>query len=221
MTFDIRPATLTDVAAITRLHVDSWRDTYTFMPDSVHVNRSYAYRYEEWLEILSNPDPDHLILTAWDGDVLVGFSNCRRCDDPDLPEAKGEMHAIYFRKDYRGKAIGFMLFDRMIKFLVKRDLWPTCLWAFKENQFRHTYKAIGFTEAVHRDRVIAGVAIPEVGYLAPESPEIFYTAINHRLREEDAGQQVTPPARPVAPLPAAAVDQTGPEMSAQNLQGRD
>jgi|GEM_PF-2365829 len=221
MTFDIRSATIADVAAITRLHVDSWRDTYTFIPKSVHDNRSYAYRYEEWLEILSNPDPDHLILTAWDGDILVGFSNCRRCDDPDLPEAKGEMHAIYFRKDYRGKAIGFLLFDHMIQFLVKRDMWPTCLWAFEENQIRHTYKAIGFSEAVHRNRVIAGVSIPEIGYLAPQSPDIFYSAINRRLREEGAVQQVTPLARPVLPPAAAAADQTGPETSEQSHPGQD
>lgn len=209
MDFEIRSATLADIGEITRLHVDSWRDTYTFMPQTVHANRSYAYRYEEWLEALSNPDPDHLILTAWDGDVLVGFSNCRRCNDPDLPEAKGEMHAIYFRKDYRGLAIGYQLFEHMIRFLRKRDLWPACLWAFEEKQFRHTYKAIGFRDAVYRDRVIAGVPIPEVGYLSPPTPDIFYEAINRRLGEAAGERQTTPPARP-GPLPLQAAGRTAP-----------
>lgn len=220
MNYVIRPATLDDVAAITRLHVDSWRDTYTFMPDSVHSNRSYAYRYEEWLEILSKPDPDHLILTVWDGDILVGFCNCLPCTDPDMPQAKGEMHAIYFRKDYRGHALGAVLFERMIHFLIKRDLWPACLWAFEKNEFRHNYKNIGFHDAVYRDRIIAGVAIPEVGYLSPASPEGFFEAINQRLSEEESAQQGKPQP-PLPQLPAQAIDQTDPGTSRQNPLGLD
>ena len=218
MDYIIRSATLDDVAAITRLHVDSWQDTYTFMPASVHSNRSYAYRYEEWLEILSNPDPDHLILTVWDGDILVGFSNCLPCRDPDMPQAKGEMHAIYFRKDYRGHALGAVLFERMIHFLIKRDLWSACLWAFERNEFRHNYKNIGFTDAVYRDRVIAGVPIPEVGYLSPASPEGFFEAINQRLAEEATAQQEKPQTAPPQPL-AQEADQTRPGTSLQNQQG--
>ncbi|MEQ9519806.1 MAG: GNAT family N-acetyltransferase [Parvibaculum sp.] len=220
MEYVIRSATLADVAAITRLHVDSWQDTYTFMPDSVHSNRSYAYRYEEWLEILSKPDPDHLILTVWDGNILVGFSNCLPCRDPDMPQAKGEMHAIYFRKDYRGHALGAVLFERMIQFLIKRDLWPACLWAFEKNEFRHNYKTIGFTDAVYRDRVIAGVAIPEVGYLSPDSPEGFFDAINQRLSEEESAQQATQQiAHSQHPVPKA--DQTRPGTYPQNQPGLD
>ncbi len=221
MSLNIRPATLDDVAAITRLHVDSWKNTYTFMPGEVHANRSYAYRYEEWLESLSNPDPDHLILTVWNDVTLVGFCSCKRNDDDAIPEARGELHAAYFLKEYRGHAIGVPLLDKMIRFLLKRDLWPACLWAFEQNQVRHLYKAGGFIERLHRDRVIAGIPIPEVGYLTPDDPAELYVTINRRLREEGAGQQVTPPARPVAPLPAAAIDQTNPERSEQNLQDRD
>lgn len=220
MNFDIRSATLDDVAQITRLHVDSWQDTYTFMPSLVHKNRSYAYRYEEWLEILSNPDPDHLILTVWNGDVLVGFCNCLPNTDPDIPEAKGEMHAIYFRKEYRGHAIAVHLLDRMIHFLLKRDLWPACLWAFEENKIRHAYKASGFSEHVHRNRIISGVSIPEVGYLAPADPAELYVRMNDRLREVGAGLQMTPPALPVR-LPAPEVDRKDPEMSGQSRLGQD
>jgi GNAT superfamily N-acetyltransferase len=220
MSFDIRPATLDDVAAITRLHVDSWQNTYPFMPAEVHANRSYAYRYEEWLEALSNPDPDQLILTVWNEKTMIGFCSCKGSDDPDMPQARGELHAAYFLKEYRGHAIGVPLLDRMIRFLLKRELWPACLWAFEENKVRHLYKAGGFIEALHRDRVIAGFSIPEVGYLTPDDPAELYVTINRRLREEGAGQQVTPPARPELP-PAAAVGRTGPETSARSLSGRD
>jgi ribosomal protein S18 acetylase RimI-like enzyme len=199
MTFTIRSATLADVAQITRLHVDSWRNTYTFMPPEVHVNRSYAYRYEEWLEALSNPDPDQLILTVWNDELLVGFCSCRASDDPAIPHAKGELHAAYFRKEYRGHAIGVHLLDRMLRFLLKRNLWPACLWAFEENKVRHAYKAGGFIESVHRNRIIDGVSIPEVGYLTPDDPAALYVTMNRRLREEDAGSQMTPPDRPFPP----------------------
>ncbi len=221
MSFEIRAATIDDVAAITRLHVDSWHNTYTFMPTEVHANRSYAYRYEEWLETLSNPDPDQLILVVMNGSTLIGFCSCKRNDDPGMPQARGELHAAYFSKEYRGHAIGVPLLDRMIRFLLKRDLWPACLWAFEENKVRHLYKAGGFIEALHRDRVIAGKPIAEVGYLTPDDPAELYVTINRRLREEGAGQQVTPPVRPVRPPAVAAIDQTDPETSEQNHPGQD
>ena len=218
MTFDIRSATLDDVAKITRLHVDSWKDTYPFMPPEVHANRSYAYRYEEWLEALSNPDPDQLILTVWNEDILIGFCSCRASNDPDLPIAKGELHAAYFRREYRGHAIGVPLLDRMLRFLLKRNLWPACLWAFKENRIRHAYKAGGFIESVHRNREIEGVSIPEVGYLTPDNPAELYVTMNRRLREEVAGEQMIPPARPDLPA-SSTTHQTSPETQPQNPQG--
>jgi len=218
MTFDIRSATLADVAKITRLHVDSWQDTYPFIPPAVHANRSYAYRYEEWLEALSNPDPDQLILTVWNEDILVGFCSCRSSNDSDLPIAKGELHAIYFRKEYRGHAIGVPLLDRMLRFLLKRDLWPACLWAFEENKIRHAYKAGGFIESVHRNRIIDGVSIPEVGYLTPDDPAELYVTMNRRLREEVAGEQMIPPARPDLPA-SSTTHQINLETQSQNPQG--
>ncbi len=223
MNFDIRSATLDDVAKITRLHVDSWKDTYPFMPAEVQISRSYAYRYEEWLEALSNPDPDQLILTLWDGETLAAFCNCNANHDPDLPEAKGELHAMYFHKKYRyrGHIANLYLIDRMIRFLLKRDLWPASMWCFEQNPFRRTYKDRGFIERIHRDRIIAGIAIPEVGYLTPEDPAELYVKMNDRLRRAVGAElQMTPPARPPHhPVPVAG--QTDPETLTQNLLGQD
>ena len=97
MSFDIRPATLDDVAEITRLHVDSGQNTYPFMPAEGHATRSYAYRYAEWLETPRNPAPAPLILVAMNGPSLIGFCSSSRNDDPDLPQARVEVYGACFR----------------------------------------------------------------------------------------------------------------------------
>jgi hypothetical protein len=48
----IREATMTDVAAIARVHVESWRTTYKgLLPDDYLANLTYEQREPRWREI--------------------------------------------------------------------------------------------------------------------------------------------------------------------------
>ena len=44
----VRPAELRDCPEIARLHVDVWREVYSYIPETVHFNRNYDYRLKQW-----------------------------------------------------------------------------------------------------------------------------------------------------------------------------
>lgn len=187
---DIREATPEDAPQIARIHADMWREHYSFMPEEVFAARDYGARLKQWVGKLTNQDPDDFILVVTDGDQLVGFTSVTANKDDAVLQAKGEMHAAYFLPDYRGHRIGVYALDRMIKHLVNRDLWPAVLWAFRDNPMRKKYEETGWTAVVHRDRIISGIALPEVGYLSPADPAALYPAMNRRrLDAEDASPQ--------------------------------
>jgi L-amino acid N-acyltransferase YncA len=73
----IREATMADVAAIARVHVESWRTTYKgLLPDDYLASLTYEQREPLWGEILSKPAGHHLVGVAEDdaGNV-VGFAS--------------------------------------------------------------------------------------------------------------------------------------------------
>ncbi len=191
---DMKTARLEDAEAIARIHVSCWRDVYPFMPEDVHAARGFDYRLRQWTELLSTSDPNRQILIINDDGTTIGFTMVKENDDPAIPEARGELHAAYFLPQYRGHAIGIHALNRMIHFLWSRDLWPVCLWAFRDNPVREKYEKAGWTPVVHRERDVAGFMIPEVGYtLANEMAEV-YLYMNDRLEDENDSTHLTPPA---------------------------
>jgi len=53
----IRPATLTDAAAVARVHVESWKVAYRgIMPDDVIARTDLAYRTGFWAERIAVRD---------------------------------------------------------------------------------------------------------------------------------------------------------------------
>jgi len=190
---EMRSADLEDAPDIARIHVSCWRDVYPFMPEEVHAARGYDVRLEQWTDLLGTPDPNRQILVVEDDGTTIGFTMVKENEDPAIPEARGELHAAYFLPQYRGHAIGIHALNRMIHFLWSRDLWPVCLWAFRDNPVREKYEKAGWTPVVHRERDVAGVMIPEVGYtLANEMAEI-YLYMNDRLEDEDDTTRLAPP----------------------------
>ena len=82
----IRQATMADVAAIARVHVESWRTTYKdLLPDGYLANLTYEQREPLRREILSKPGGHHLVYVAEDNagmDVAYGCSTPAHASTP-------------------------------------------------------------------------------------------------------------------------------------------
>ncbi len=182
-----------DLAGIARIHVDCWREIYTFLPDAVHKARNLTHRYEQWEEVLVQNRPNELLLAVRLDNDLVGFAHANDEGDPDIPTAKALFNAAYFKPEVRKLSVGVYVMDAMVNFAIERDLWPACLWAFEKNPGRDRNAAAGWREVVRRDRVIDKIAIPEVGYLSPDTPAELYGRMNRRLAAAHAPRALDAP----------------------------
>jgi GNAT superfamily N-acetyltransferase len=181
----IRPARSTDVAAIARVHVDSWRTTYEgIVPGAFLAQLSYRQRAQLWQSVLACPAPNTAVYVAADasGDI-VGFASAG-------PERSGkttyvaELYAIYILQSYQGQGIGRQLMAAVAKRLVEAGMTSLLLWVLAANPSRRFYEALGGQPVSEKTVTIGGVPLLEVSYGWPDV---------HRLLGEPPGDTSAAP----------------------------
>ncbi len=189
----IRRAELSDVERIAEIHCECWREVYAFMPDEVHAARGIGYRLTQWEEWFGSPKPNHLLIVILSEEKVVGFAVAKPNSDTDI-QAYGEFHACYILPDYRGGTAGPLAMAALATYLHDRKLFPACIWAFRSNPYRRIYPALGCIPKVFRNRLIAGVSLPEIGYLVPDYQPLLNRL--EKMRASAAVRQSQLPQRP-------------------------
>lgn len=167
--YDIRRATLDDAQEIAKIHVECWEECYSYLPGRMVKQRNYRFRLDQWLKTLGrevNGRETTLVLT--ERGFVVGFAHAKVNVDPDMPQAKSEFHACYFRQEFRRTAAGPMMLAALIRWSLAEQLTPFCVWTWKQNPIRCTYRALGLTPLVHRERTIGESRAWEVGFIADD-----------------------------------------------------
>ncbi len=101
----IRPAVATDVEAIARIHVASWRYAYRGqIPDAVLDSLDEQRRAALWRGLLDKPE-HRLILAELDA-LIVGFCSVIRSRDGDAQSDVAEVAAIYVEPTHWRRGIG-------------------------------------------------------------------------------------------------------------------
>jgi len=189
----IRIATNADIDVITEIHVSSWQEVYSFMPDTVLSKRGHDFRRQQWQTWFRNPPEGEATFVLESHQRVVGFALAKPNQDPDI-DANGEFHACYIQPEYRGGVAGPLAMMALAVHLQEQELWPACIWAFKKNKYRLIYNQIGCKPMVFRDRVIEDVALPEIGYMAPSFNELM--ARLHRMYASGLRRQSLSPQMP-------------------------
>ncbi len=182
----IRQASLDDVAAIARVHVDSWRTTYRgLLPDEHLAGLTYERRERLWREAIGTPRAGSFVLvaTATDsGEIekpgetapVAGFVSA----GPELsgrPSYRGEVYAIYLRDDYHGRGIGRQLMNAAAKRLAEAGLDSLLVWVLQDNPSRHFYAALGGVEVTTKLVIQGEVMFDEVAYGWPDARLLYGT----------------------------------------------
>jgi ribosomal protein S18 acetylase RimI-like enzyme len=160
----IRKAVFSDAAAIARVHVDSWKSTYSgIIPDSYLASLSYDRREKWWREVIGD---DRSFVFVAEVDVpkqIVGFANGgqERLKDPDY---SGELWAIYLLEDYRGKGIGQRLVLTLVKELVEQGHDSMLVWVLANNPYRRFYEKLGGKYLCSKRIEIGGSSYEEIAY---------------------------------------------------------
>lgn len=157
----VRRAGPTDAAAIARVYVDSWRESYDGqLPPSYLAKLDYGAFERHWRQTFAARG---WAFVATEGDRVVGIASGGRARRQSL--ASGEIYVLYVQSDRQGRGIGRALFDACHFELAKRGHAGTLVWVLASNPARHFYEHLGGKRVAENSLAIGGTRVREVGYL--------------------------------------------------------
>ena len=165
----IRPAAPRDAAAIARVHVASWRETYAgLLPADMLASLDVDARRDMWLPLLSGSPASRTRAFVLESDAgIVGFGACgdQRAPDMDAAGYDGEIGAIYILNVARGRGSGRLLMQQMASLLSERGKKGVSLWVLAGNhEARHFYEHLGGRVAGRREDRRPQAVLTEVAY---------------------------------------------------------
>ncbi|MDR8019906.1 GNAT family N-acetyltransferase [Nesterenkonia aerolata] len=108
----IRDAVVDDATGIARVHVDSWRETYSGVLDERFFDEeAYQGRVTMWNSYLRlDPRPGRMVVAVREGQI-IGFANSGKATGPDaehgFPVSRPlHLFAIYLLASAHGAGIG-------------------------------------------------------------------------------------------------------------------
>lgn len=169
----IRPATEVDIPSIARVHVDSWRSTYSgIVPAAVLDALSYQEHETRWRAIFDghgserHSQPNVFVAEDAVEKRTVGFASGADNSEPHtFPGYQGELHVIYILQHHQGNGVGRALFNAVADALAQQGMSSMVVWVYSENRVaRRFYENLGGKLLMEEDTEIGGREISERAY---------------------------------------------------------
>lgn len=166
----LRPATTADIPAIAKVHVDTWRSTYSgIIPDAYLASLSYTKRENSWNQVFNLP-PDQYFTYVLEKEAIdhepaqiIGFAN-GGLERTGHPIYKGELAAIYILQSYQGQGLGKLLVRAVVEKLSQMGIDSLLIWALADNPACNFYAALGGEKVSEQNIEIGGKQLIEVAY---------------------------------------------------------
>ena len=142
MTIRIRRATLEDVDAIAKIHVDTWRTQYiTMLPEGLLDSLSYKRSRTHYAGIMTNDPTKFLFVAESDTDGAIGFTmgGVGRESGP----FQGELYSIYILAPWQRQGIGSRLIQALAHELHHRGINSMLAWVLEANPAKAFYEQHG------------------------------------------------------------------------------
>ncbi|MBA2669212.1 MAG: GNAT family N-acetyltransferase [Gemmatimonadetes bacterium] len=134
----IRDATPADIAALARLHVDTWNATYA--PFGLK-GPGVEVRERQWREKFMKRDADWCCLLVQRSDgKLVGFAQADRSDSSEYEGQLGKLHLL---RDYQRLGLGRRLIGRVARHFASRGIRSMWLFGDPRNPSSRAWLALG------------------------------------------------------------------------------
>ncbi|WP_337993494.1 GNAT family N-acetyltransferase [Arthrobacter agilis] len=122
-TIQVRPAQLTDVSAMARVHVEAWAETYRgLLADHILDDPTFrSARERQWTTALTDPRfSSHRVAVAEEGDVLVGIAMSGPTSDGS--DAL-HLYVLYVLQQWHGSGAGADLLEAVLPPDEAATLW--------------------------------------------------------------------------------------------------
>lgn len=160
----VRRAAAHDAAAITNVHIASWRGAYAgVIPDDVLAALDPAAREARWLDILNSSETSTWVAIA--NQRIIGFASVGPARDEDSDEGDLELYSMYLNPESWGRGVARELM-RTIDSEVEQKT-PLSLWVLADNErARRFYQRFGFThDGIERIDEYGGKPLTAVRYV--------------------------------------------------------
>jgi GNAT superfamily N-acetyltransferase len=162
----VREASLNDVQAIARVHVDASRSTYQgIIPESHIAKFSYQHRESTWKNILENTanSGQFVCVAENNSGEIIGFANGGKERTGDRTY-EGELYAIYILKAYQRQKIGSKLILFTIDKLSQIGFEAMLVWVLADNPACGFYETMGGQKVYEKQIERAGMLLNEIAY---------------------------------------------------------
>jgi len=162
MAANIRQPTIHDASGIAKVHVDSWRTTYSgIVPQEYLDSLDYAARTAAWRDQLARAEAHFLI--AEDAGVICGFICGGKVREP-ISTCDAEIYAIYLLVEYQNRGIGRNLMRNLAKSLMQIGFRSLAVWVLEKNPACGFYARLGGERLAEKPIEIGGAQLIEVAY---------------------------------------------------------
>jgi GNAT superfamily N-acetyltransferase len=138
--FSIRDATLADVPALARLHVETFTETHR---RGFPGGPTYELRESQWHQAFENLDDSWFCLVVEDSEGrLVGFAKGTR-HDGGIPGFTGELNKIYLLRRVQRQGLGTRLLGAVTTRFLAQGVTSMLLFGDAALPANHFYEAFG------------------------------------------------------------------------------
>lgn len=164
----VRPAVMEDVPQIARVHVDSWRSTYSgILSEDFLAAMSYEDFKAHWRDWLGGEFgvPGISYVAELPAGGIVGFASGGPLqEESNYLEYEGQLYTAYLLRQHQRRGLGRRLLEAVAKGLLADGKHSMLAWVLAENPSRAFYEAVGGKLLGSQKIEIGGAALKEVAY---------------------------------------------------------
>ncbi|QCR31242.1 GNAT family N-acetyltransferase [Lysinibacillus sp. SGAir0095] len=168
----IRRATMADASGIAKVHVDSWRTTYTgIMPDDFLSKLSYEQRTELWRRNIAQED-NYVVVAENSKREIIGFADGFKRETNTFPNSS-DLTSIYLLEAYQGKGIGKKLLKHILIHFKSLGQHKIFVDVLADNKTRYFYEYYGAKLYTTTQIKIGGKILDELIYVWDNIDEVI------------------------------------------------
>jgi GNAT superfamily N-acetyltransferase len=160
----IRIARPEDAAAVARIYVESWHDTYAaILPTRLLCAMTFKGQAARWRAAIRARGREQVLVAESDRHGLVGMSSLGPSRDRALGY-DGEIYTLYVDPAFLGRGAGRALLRGGFAALGARGFSSCLIWAHAKNPVRFFYEAMGGRLVAERTQRMMGDPVPEAAF---------------------------------------------------------